>query len=728
MTEASTTTTKSAFVAFSIRNLADPVIDRKFDEPWLTAPEIHPNFANDRDAYKRWLHDKDSVVPLFSLVEGENRSLRTSAANRPYRIHGVVADYDATLTDAEVTAGLERVPRQYPVFAWNRTRRGGVRCVWQFERPVFYYGPDSFKRLMSRVKKELKLNSLFPELDDKALMDPNQTYAAGSGWTVKADAYIKNQTLWLWLFEVLTRTDDFSGEDVEIPLDRVAAEAERKFPGRWKGDFVEGARGLRFWDAMADNETAAIVRKTGMSCFTGPKAFMRWQDIFGRDFVQAFLEDKRGKAMADLWSDTEKNFYRRLPDETWDLITTEQLRRHLKVQFGLSDKAGEDASSEVDQVIHRIETAKRVDRAVPLPHWRGDIIEIDGRRHLNTSTCRLFPAALDPQDWAVNFPWIADYATGLMIDKQNLDVLLYATAVHLKSCHEGRPCRGHAMFIAGPTGTGKTFWSRRILGRMFGGCTSVTKQFTDPSRNKYNDGCFTRPIWTIDDAITRDDPAQYTNYSNEVKALVANPEFHYAKKWGYEGDCPFTGRLWVTMNLDSLSLTMLPDTGISMLEKVCFLRTSARQIAVASNESERYEVVDRELPYFIRWLLDMPRPSWLEDDKRFGFKAWHDQTLLDEARGYSAHSAVVSAVDAWRRDHEPENPRVREWSGNAAQLLSFLRAHPEAGISVERMSVIGLGRHLSNAVRNDIPWLLDGGRHATDGRRFRILLPDEKNN
>ena len=715
-------------IAFSVRNLADPAIDRKFDEPWFSAPEIHPGFATDREAYKRWIHSPDAVVPLFSLIEGENRSLRASAANRPFKIHGIVADYDTELTDKEVEAGLARVPASYPLFAWNRTRRGGMRCVWRFEKPVFYYGPDSYKRLMGRVKKELKLGSLFPDLDEKALLDANQTYVAGNKWAVNTEACIKNQTLWLWLFDILTRTDDFSGEDVEVPLDRVAAEAEKRFPGRWKGDLVEGARGIRFWDPIADNETAAIIRKTGVSCFTGPRGFMRWQDIFGKGFVQEYLEDKRGKAMADLWCDTSDTFYRRLPDETWVSMNTEQLRRHLKVQYGLSDKAGDESASEVDQVIHKIETAKRVDRAVPLPHWQGDIIEIDGRKHLNTSTCKLFMPALDPQAWGENFPWIADYVTGLMADELNLGTLLYSAAVHLKSAHAGRPCRGHAMFVVGPTGTGKTLWSRRILGRMFGGSVSVTKQFTDPTRNRFNDACFARAIWTIDDAVTRDDPTAHLNYSNEVKALVANPDFHYAQKWGYEGDCPFTGRLWVTMNMDALSLTMLPDTGISMLEKVCFLRTSDRQVKVSANETERYELIDRELPYFIRWLLDMPRPGHLDRDDRFGFKAWHDPMLLEDTRGYSPLASTLGALDAWRRDHEPLDPKKREWVGNTAKLLTLLRAHPEAAISVERVSVVALGRHLANAVRNEVSWVQDAGRHMTEGRRYKILLPDENTN
>lgn len=51
--------------------------------------------------------------------------------------------------------------------------------------------------------------------------------------------------------------------------------------------FELGARGVRFWDPLADCPTAAIVRENGMVCFTGAFPFQSWADIFGTDFIDA---------------------------------------------------------------------------------------------------------------------------------------------------------------------------------------------------------------------------------------------------------------------------------------------------------------------------------------------------------------------------------------------------------------------------------------------------------
>lgn len=696
-------TQTDTFRAFAIANLTEHVVLQEHREPWLTAPGI-PAFES-REAYKAWLASPDSRVPLFNLIEGENPALRVSKSNPAYRVWGVVADYDSTMSDVEVERGLKRIPASYPPFAWNRTRRGGVRIVWRFEKPVFYYGPDTYEKLMKRVKKELRLTGIFSGLDEDALLRIEQTYTAGNNWTVNAAAQIKAVTLELWLFDILGKCDDFEGRGVEVPLPVVEAEVHKRFPNRWRGAFELGSRGLRFWAPEADNETAAIVRSTGMTAFTGDRPFLTWADIFGREFVQAYLEDKRGRALDELWCDAQKNYYRQLPDERWDRMNTDQAKRHLKVKFGMSDAVVKgDPHSEIDAVLHQLELRKRVDGVLPFPHNPQRIVKWNGATYLNDSNCRLLMPALDEQDWGVNFPWIAGYVSTLMKDARNLEVLLAETSIWLKSLHRGEPARGHAVFLAGPPGTGKTLWTRQILARMVGGYAVATKFFTGDSR--WSDALFDKALWVIDDSTPAEDPKSHERYSATVKAVVANPTFSYEKKHGYCGEAPFDGRLWVTLNTDSKSMSMLPDPEQSLLEKVTFLLTDEVEVDVAERESERYEIIDRELPFFMRWLLDMPLPSWLEPDRRFGFKAWQEPSLLAESRVNTASHTVMEVLDLWRKDLTFEDPKKTEWRGTTAELLGNVMAHSEMTRSViGRMSVISFGRHLSNAERNGCPWL-----------------------
>jgi hypothetical protein len=749
------TPTTVSFRAFSIRNLADHVIDRSFDEPWVSAPAI-PKFET-REQYKTWMADSASVVPLFSLIEGHSPNLRVSHTNQAHRVHGIVCDYDTPLKDDEVTAGLKRIRPEYPVYAWNRTRRGGVRLVFRFEKPIFFYGKTTFKAVMQRAMKELRLKGIFPGFDEDCFLKADQTYAAGDGWFFNTGstfepaatskpttlleilaaagfapattsrpattAFIRDAAVHLWISDALKKSDDFATGLPEIPLSKVEEEVHKRFPGRWTGPFTEGSRGIRFWDPTADNPTAAIVRKEGMTAFTGDRPFVSWKDVFGQSFIQAFLEDKCGQVLAKLHCDGQKRYYRQLGNEQWDMMNTEQARRHLKVKYGLSDSVAKSSvHSEVDMMLHQLEVAKRVDGAIPFPHNKEPIVDFNGTKFLNTTTARLMTPALDPQEWGENFPWIADFAKGLAKDQKNFEVLLAEASHWIKGCHAGVPTRGHVVFLAGPPGTGKTFWSRQVLGRMIGGYASVTRFFTGES--KYLGEAFSKALWVIDDAIPATDRKKHAAYSGNVKACAANPTFDYAVKYGYEGEAPFSGRLYVTLNNDSTSLEMLPDSEMSLIEKVSFIQTSSREAPVSMDETERYAILDRELPYFMRWLLDMPLPDWLKADPRFGFKAWQDPELLEEAKAAATSSYISEVIAAWRKDYTAEDgKKVGEFIGTSAEILAALHMHStSAKLALGGMTAIGFGRHLRQLTQTANPDVQFLRRDKIRGNLYRIVM------
>lgn len=702
--------------AFSIPNLATPVIMPEHSEPWFTAPAI-PAFP-DREAYKRWMSDPTSLVPLFSLIEGENAAVRVSASNAAFKVHGVATDYDAPLSDAEVARGLARVPPQYPVYAWNRTRRGGIRVVWAFEEPVFYYGSDTFKRLMARAKKELKLASLFPGLDEEVLAKADQTYAAGNGWTVKSDAVIRREAVNLWLFDILQKSSDFD-DNIEIPLEVIAAEVEKRFPGRWQGEFKEGSRGIRFWDPTADNPTAAIVRTTGMTAFTGDRGFMSWADIFGRAFVTQYQEDRIGRAAGDLFCDSEKNYYRLLPDKQWDLCGSEVTRRHLKAIYGLSDavRRGE-LLSEVDLVLHHLEMNRRIEGAMPFPHRPQQVVEWQGQRYLNTALAKLMqPAEAKNVSWGEGFSTIAGYLTDLWFDDENFTIQMAWLKCFYESCLKGEPARGQALFIVGPPGTGKSFFSLELLGTIFGGYGDARTCFVDGAR--FNSSLFEKAVWSLDDSTILGDRRMHQKFSGLVKACVANPSMPYEKKFGYSGSCPFNGRFVCTLNDDPVSLGILPDTDQSLLDKVTLLRTGDAEARLLGSATKNHEMVLAEAPYFLRWLLEWEIPEWVERDPRFGIKAWHDRDVLQEASSVSDTLTVLQLVEMFIKRFTP-NKEGEPWVGNATELLGAMQADDSlSGIS-SKISPVHMGRQLNAAIAKGIPWLRRARRSSDQAYVYHI--------
>jgi uncharacterized protein DUF5906 len=704
------TSTPPPFRGFCIANLAEHKILTQFNEFWLTAPAV-PTFP-DREAYKTWMKDPHSTVPLFSLLEGSNPAHRVSASNPAYKVWGIVAEYDCELVTSDVATGLTRVPTEYPVFAWNRTRRGGLRMVWRFESPIFFYGPDTFKRLMARAKKELHLSNLFPGLDTTILASPDQCYTAGDHWTHRADACLKNETVALWLFDICLKSKDFDRAGIEIPLDVVEAEVHKRFPNRWSGDFTEGSRGIRFYDPIADNATAAIVRSTGMTCFTGGQPFMSWADIFGLQFVKQFQEDRIGNAATEMYTDKERNYYHKLPDGQWNGCGIEITKRHIKGLYGLTDHTRKgEVLSDVESVLYYLDRNRRVEGALPFPLNPQSVVNWNGQTFLNVATARLILPVDTDQEWAVNFPWLAGYFEKLFIDQANLNVFLAWLKVWYASVLAGSPCRGQALFVVGPPGTGKTFLSRAVVGRIFGGYADAHQYFVDGGR--FNSSLFDKALWCLDDSTILAEHKALQKFSSLIKAAVANDSFPYEKKYGYSGAVPFNGRLLCTLNDDPISYGILPDTDHSLLDKVTMLRTGNVIPTMAALAKDRYSTLDQELPYFLKWLICMPLPSEVKPDTRFGIESWHDREVLEEARSGSYSSAVMEIVDLWRSayvvnmdlDDGQTDTKAKTWEGTAAQLMQKLHAINSIKPLITKLTPMSLGRQISAAINAGCPYL-----------------------
>lgn len=663
------------------------------EAPWQNTVPI-PAFAT-KDEYRSWLADNQTEYVVLSMVEGVTPSIRVGTTNEPYRVHGIVADFDSpNMSAEEIRCAVGRISQHFPAFAYNRTFSGGLRVIWRFETPVFYYSADVYKKFIQRAVKEMKVRAIAANLDD-AIENGSIYYCAGNNWTVNERAIVPQQIVELWMMDA-TKSAKFD-DSVEIPLEVIEAEVHKRFPDRWQGDFKEGARGVRFWDPSG-NAVSAIVRKTGMVAFTGDEPFLPWEKIFGKEFVAAYRASRLGAALTEMWSDGDC-YYRQLSDKKWDACPATNARRHLRVHYGLSEKPAKgESNSEVELVMHQLETRKRVVGALPFPLNPNPSVVWNGQLFLNNSDAQLCAIHPEPQEWGINFPWIASYLSTLFLDERNLQAFLSWLHVWMRSAKNGRPSRGQSLFIAGPPGTGKTLLSRQILSRMMGGYADARDYFVDGGR--FNSSLFEKALWCVDDSTVLSDHNAHARFSALVKAVVANDSFQYEKKYGYSGAVPFAGRLVVTLNDDPVSLGILPNTDTSLLDKTIFLRTDSCEVDVAENESERYAIIERELPFFARWIVDMELPEWVEKDSRFGIKSWHDRAILSEARAVSPSSTILDVVEEWWYlvDLEGKEKERGEKEYTCTQLYTALE-HQYRSV-VGRMSPITLGRHLAQAINN----------------------------
>ena len=92
---------------YTIPNLQSHLVELK--KPWNHKQKL-PEFKNAVD-YKRWATLPNTKHLAFSTFEGVDPTQRVSEGNNneARRIHGVVADYDARLTDSEFEEFMRRV-------------------------------------------------------------------------------------------------------------------------------------------------------------------------------------------------------------------------------------------------------------------------------------------------------------------------------------------------------------------------------------------------------------------------------------------------------------------------------------------------------------------------------------------------------------------------------------------------------------------------------------------
>lgn len=619
-------------------------------EPWTT-PEpayVHQE-QEDRPSkaeFRTWCNHQGTKHCFYSPVEGINQNARITVENPAFKMHGLVIDYDAFATKDQIDliqqngeAGM--LPRWF-----TNSFSGKRRLIWEFEKPVMVDNEEITERFIKLLARKLKVNDVLPGLDPSSFKQ-SQYFERGYNWIEIPNWCPVPSAVLNHLFVQAATARTIRGTGPNIPIEVVAAEVEKRWPGRIIGEFVQGARTPLFWIDDGIDRIGAQVGDFGMLCYSerAGKSFVHWGEILGTGFVEQFNAERIGNAAEGVWFDG-KHYWTQEEDGRWASRNKDDTIMHLKVQ-GVSARIDPKASaSEAEKVLVTAQKLRTVKAAAPIVHDSREVVRINGEKYLNISTTKVVQPAEKATE--ADFPWLNEFFWKIWAEPMpsQRDHFLAWLQHFYGTALQGRPQQGQAVIIAGPPSAGKTFFNHQILGRMMGGHSDATDFLM--GKTNFNKANSEVALWAIDDTRGASSWENKAAFSAALKKHVANPRVRCEGKNQNAFEIPWWGRIVITCNTDKESLEVIPALNGTIKDKIMLFWWTDKWQATFLPGGGTEDVVAKELPFFLRWLLDWKAPDYvLSDNPRYHVRYFHHEKMLHHAHDSSPAARLTELLDLW---------------------------------------------------------------------------------
>jgi hypothetical protein len=651
---------------FFLKNLSSTEIFT--GDPCTIEVTIPAKVREDKHARDQWITQPTVEHCCYSLWEGANPKLRIRSTrgseNPPVICHGLALDFDAVATDKERAAALARIP--FPVYAVEHTLTPGYwRPIIIFGQPLSFSSLEMVKYFLSAITKKWNPGAGW---DKPAFKEPNKYYTSSGEFEVYGDVVTVEETT--KLFASIFKDYKFRefAQGVSLKIDEIEAQLEKKYPTfkrLWTEPFEFEAQGPTFWIPESTSPKSAIIKQNGIYTFSAhaEKPFYSWTELLGAEFVKD-ESDKAYGQIAENICRSLKNFYIRDPEtRRWDVNDKADVFNMLRVEYGLTAKVDDSGNSALDNAMNFIRKYRRVEGMAPFIYDKRERIPIgEGRWILNSMVGRthVMQPAPGPVKWGPDgqFPWLSKFLETFLVKEDDQDPLPFFLAWHARfyrSAYYSQPTTGHAVFVSGGTGVGKTFWGQPFLKTMFGPLGDPMKYLT--GKEPFGGELLERAIWSINDAgAVASDPRISPTYSERLKAIVANASLEYHIKYQTPvPDVAWMGRVVVTCNRDAHSMrAVIPNTDMSNRDKLMLFRAPEHcQVEFFSREKNQ-EILDREMPFFCRYLLDYEPPAEVllqtREKDRFGIKPYYDSVLLEQTKLASPRNNLKAMLRRFVRE------------------------------------------------------------------------------
>lgn len=670
-------------------------------EPWDFKLIEDPGLQvrNDKESRQNWYRSIDTKHHFYTPIEAANPNQRASKENPARFLHGFVADYDLRIPQERVDESVKVMPIKP---AWiERSLGGNVRLVWTFTRPLIIDSNEFCCYVLQEAVKWLHLD-LLPGLDEPSFTDPNRLFCNGASWTNTKAGHIPEAKLQSF-FVKCGKGYRFNEIEVNVPLDVCEKALKEKYPTFvWPASFEPDTQGPTFWIPESTSPLSAILKKEGMFTFSAhaEKPFYSWVDLLGAQFVKDFAENSIAKATADIWWDG-KRFWQRI-NGLYVSVDKEELRNYFKVDCRLSDKPGKEGVSMIDLALRHIYSQGRVSGAGPFTFRPAGLIIFMGQRKLNTYINKPILPATEETEWGPNgkFPFIS-----LLLDNifdppsQRIFFLAWWKYFYTAAIMQ-TPLPGQNTFLMGGVGTGKTLINRQIVGKSVGGFVDATSYLIRGSQ--FNSEILEAPLWCVDDETMSESTLAQSNFAAMLKKSAANHEFSHNKKFEVSTMTEWMGRILCTTNLDYVSSRALGPMDNSALDKTNIFRCAAVSKIKFPARTDLIRIIDTELPFSLRWLLSWTPPEEVVRDERFGFKAYHETSLLEQAyHGSKAAPFKELLMEALEQEFA-HNPEMTEWRGTVTQIIRMIITNPHNEVIYRSLRLEATARYLEMMQREGL--------------------------
>lgn len=665
---------------------------------------------------RAWLSKTATNHVVISAYEGLNKGLRVNPkqGNAPWKMHGLIVDYDAPALNAATTKDLiaevlRDTPELFPQWIVT-TASSQRRLIWEFASPLGLgdVTPEFLIAFTETLLRELKLEKLLAGIDKAALMNSSTYYDIGTLWEPYNTSPLPVSVAENWFAESVAkavRKNRTGGGPPEIPMEEVFAELESRFPNTWpKGaPFHEGCRGPAIWDPNATNPTSCIFQKHGVYQFSAEKIFVSYAEIFGAAFVRKYEENRIGAAVNTVYYAGRTGYYRQFPDGAWRLVGKDDIAQYLLTVHGLSPRRpAHNQPSEIDNSLLHIQNTRTVDGGIPLVYSKDEVVRMGGGYRL-LNIARITP--MEPEDrpvgpegvaWGDGFPWIAGWLMSVFEPRKQLVYLLAGMKASWEGARRCAPVRIPAVFIVGGTNIGKTFLNAKMIPAIMGGGADA-KSFLVKGE-AFNKQLLEVGHWHIDDSEAASNRQDHQKFTERVKGIAANPFLSYHPKYVDEQQVPLRASLGVTLNGDPESLLMIPDLDRNILDKLSVFKGVDKGTWKFKGHANSEMMLAQELPAFLRWLANWKPLKFLTTKTRFGVRTYINPDIRDIAATSSFDSDILGILEVlWSSEDSLLELRKsgEPWVGTSAELVSVMAAHAVACKLMAGMTVRGVGMRLA---------------------------------